>query len=231
MIIGYCPGAGGNRLYRALKGFEYSTPGLAYDRTMSILEYQDRYPASIDHPQTKKADILTHCMNTTLLKNIWPGREIYIIMADEQACLRREWMLRGHERYLAKQKQEQEWSLKRELYDAIKDASWPAINHSSDIDNLPSTIQHEFQGKWQQMSSVALSPEQKLRKKYDQMIDSSIATILWHKDYYQRVPVDTTFADHVIDLSGTDSFEVSMKEELSLYDDQLFDDCWNLIYG
>lgn len=231
MVICFYPGAGGNRLLRATMGEEYQTLGRSYDLTITTQDFKDRYPHTQDHRPLSKKHVLTHCMNTTLVKKIWPDHEIYVIIANQQTCLRREWMLEGHERYLGKKVQQDQFLLKKELYDAIKDTTWPDITCGLDLDQLPKLIHEEFYARWQDVAAPINSPVQMLKQRYHDMIDSALAAIQWHKEYYKEWPVDVSRADHLIDLAGLDEFAVSMTQELLLYDNQLFDDCWGLVHG
>lgn len=231
MIICFYPGAGGNRLLRAMMGEEYQSIGRSYDLTITTQDFNDRYPRMLDHKSALKNQVLTHCMNTKLIKRIWPTHEIYVILADQKNCLRREWVLEGHARYLCKKIQQDEFVLKKELYDAIKDVGWPEIACHSDLEQLPTQMHKEFYSQWKQAAGPFDAPEQALKQKYHDMIDSAVATIRWHKEYYSQLPVDVSQADHLIDLAGTDEFSVVMTQELALYSNQLFDDCWGLVYG
>lgn len=231
MIICFYPGAGGNRFYRSFSNQEYTSLGQSYDHTVKMQLYQDRYPMSADHSSSPKPYVLTHCMNTPLVKNIWPDHEIYVIMFDMQPCLRREWILEGHDRYLAKKVDMDAHTRKQELYDAIKDPSWPTIASVSDIEELPAVIKNEFQARWQEQNPQSPTGGELVRQKYNILIDSALAAIAWHREYYQRWPVDITCADHVIDLTGESEFARLMRKELALYCSQLFDDCWDSVHG
>lgn len=231
MVVCFYPGAGGNRFYRSISGQEYTSLRQSYDHLESTQSYQDRYPMSADHSSSPKSYILTHCMNTPLVKHIWPDHEIYVIMSDMQPCIRREWILEGHRRYLSKKVNLDTDFRKQELYDAIKDPSWPQVASASDIDGLPAVIKNEFQACWQKLNPQSLTGRESVRQKYLTLIDSALAAIVWHKEYYQRWPVDITCASHVIDLTGESEFARLMREELALYCSQLFDDCWDSVHG
>lgn len=231
MVICFYPGAGGNRLYRAMLDQEYQTLGRSYDQCVTTQAFQDRYPRSKDHISKNKKIVLTHCMNTPLVKQIWHDHEIYVIIADQQVCIRREWMLEGHQRYLQKKVQQNEFVLKQELYNAIKDETWPQLTCAADLDRLTPVIQDEFRAQWQELAQPVSTPVQTLKQRYLDMIDSALEQIHWHREYYQQLPVDLSHADHTIDLASADEFAVNMTKELALYDNQLFDDCWQLIHG
>jgi hypothetical protein len=230
MIISYYPGAGGNKYYRYMQQQEWQTFQKGYDDAVTDQSAKNRYPTDqfvANH--TRSDTILTHCLNTALLRSVWPNHKITVIIADMQSCLRREWMLFGHQRYMSRTKH---IGSKLELYHAIKDTHWPDVNTIDDFDQLSTSIMLEFDAEWIKNTPHSnTDPVTSLKKHYADHIDSAIDEIAWHKNYYKTYPVDLSHADHTVNIAHSqDSFSLHMKQELAGYHSDLFDQCWNTVY-
>ncbi len=228
MIIAYYPGAGGNRYLRMLQGHEWTKPHQGYDDLVTDQKHHHRYLYA-DSKIENSGVILTHCMNTPLIKKICPHREITVIIGDMKSCLRREWCLYGHARYCDRVHPTNQDIL--ELYRAVRDPNWPEIENIEDIADLPAKIKTEFQ---QFQSALAariwpVDPLAKLKKEYDDGLESAYATIQWHQDYYRLYPLDLSHCDTVIDIDEQNHFASVMKPELARYSSEIFDRCWNII--
>lgn len=232
MIIAFYPGAGGNRYLRMTQDLEWQLHGRSYDNTVGHQSAEHRfiYP-NTDHHTTSDV-ILTHCVNTELIKSTWPDHPITVIIADLQCCLRREWMLHGHERYC--DKVDPTKIDKIDLYNAIKAAAWPSISNAQDIELLSDHIRQEFDVAYSKMIDSVTAPATDvcgiIKQEYSQQIDSACSQIQWHKDYYETYPMDLSFCNTLIDLKDIHVFSHYMNQELSLYPSEVFDRCWTVIY-
>lgn len=234
MIIAFYPGAGGNRYLRMLQGQEWQTHARTYDKSTNQFG-GDRYVYSDLEYSAIDGVYLTHCVNTALIKQIWPNHSITVIKADLQHCLRREWTLHGHNRY--HEQIDQNKVAEIELYNAIKDISWPPVENEQDILLLPQHIQQEFNDALRSHttdSTIVLATDVCgiLTKEYKERVESACPLIQWHKDYYESYPLDLYFSDTVIDIDDKDNeFSRHMKQELSLYQSEVFDRCWTMTYA
>jgi len=228
MIVAFYPGAGGNRYLRMLTGHEWHSPRRGYDDLIKNQQADHRYlypDSTIESPGI----VLTHCMNTPLIKKICPYHQIVVIIGDMQSCLRRQWCLYGHSSYLEKIDQTSADIL--DLYDAVRDPSWPQIQQIEDIEDLPAKIKAEFQ-QYQIAQTARIAPEDpldKLKKEYNDRLDSAYASIQWHLDYYGQHPLDLSQCDTLIDINGADQFAQVMREELDRYPSEIFDRCWQAL--
>jgi hypothetical protein len=228
MIVAFYPGAGGNRYLRMTQDKEWQLHGRSYDDVVRNQSSLNRYIYPDREYSITDDVILTHCVNTKLIRNTWPNHAITVIIMDLQPCLRREWILHGHERYLGKVDQTK--IDKIDLYNAIKDASWPQVEHPQDIALLPGHIQQEFDIAYSKMIDPVTDVCGNLKKEYSQKIDSACSQIQWHRDYYETYPLDLSCCDTVIDLKDNTRFSHLMQQELSLYPSEIFDRCWAMIH-
>jgi len=232
MIISFYPGSGGNKYYRYQQNQEWQTFQKGYDLAVNDQYEGHRYPTKnfVDiHINTDT--ILTHCLDTALIRSVWPNHKITVIIADVQSSLRREWMLFGHQRYLSRVTDN---NSKLELYQAIKDIKWPNIDSEDQLQQLPNNILKELNNEWNKnnFKKPELAPLARLKKHYVDLIDSAIESIYWHKNYYQTYPINLTYADTTINVDqGSDDFAQHMKEELNCYKSDLFDHCWKTAHG
>ena len=233
MIIAFYPGAGGNRYLRMTRGQEYKKHGRSYDNLIPGQLPVNRYI----YPDVEYSDtddiILTHCVNSTLIKRTWPNHSITIIKSDLQSPLRRQWILHGHQMY--REKVQHAGIDKIDLYNAIKDVSWPAVEYEQDILLLPCHIRREFDDAYLRETHSPINPVTDvcgiIKKEYTELIESACAQIQWHKDYYNSYPLDLDFCDTVVDINNNTEFSHYMQQELSLYSSEVFDRCWNETYG
>lgn len=232
MIIAYYPGAGGNRYLRQIENLEWQQCDRSYDTQVKDQLFSNRYLSHDSCIKDQEGFILTHCVNTPLIAKNFPGRPITIIMADLQACLRREWVLAGHQRYWMKAQLHQNLNSQLELYNAVRDPSWPDIQHKEQIQLLPLHVQQELVlcqdqiTKSQAMSSVSGDALAVLQKNYHDQIESAYATVQWHLMYYGKYPLDLSCCQIVVEINGCDKFAEVMTRELDTYHSEIFDDCW-----
>lgn len=103
-VICYFPGSGGNRLARYLLNKPWNKkPGQAAHGDIPVPEinYSDRdtrpYPTKTTHIIQRSSLIeLTHCMNSELVRELFPNRKIIKIKYPLYQCLPRYWTVHGY---------------------------------------------------------------------------------------------------------------------------------------
>jgi len=215
MIIGYFPGAGGNRYLRQLQGLEYSQDAVTYDIKNPLQTFTNRYMLNGIDDQAEI--ILTHCLNAPRLKMLAPDRELIFLAADMKKCLHREWALEGHNnRY----KSESTVNVRIEHYNAIRDDSWPIVTTMEDLLALPGHIAQEVDSSYSDIEVLHNSVE------YQQLL-SSFATIKWHHNYYLQYPIDYRDAT-VVDIDKEDTeFTQVMRRQLNVNINPMFKLAWD----
>ena len=232
MIIAFYPGAGGNKLFRSLTGQEWQTHRVPYDHLVLGQSTDLRYINENSTVDTGNDFILTHCVNTPLLKRLFPTQTITVINFPLENCLRREWHLSGHDRYLVKLSLMEKQKSILELYQAVKDSSWIEITREDEIEKLPQNILDELRMHLEnQRNSKPLETGlARLKQKYHNELESAFEQIKWHKDYYDRYPLDIAYASQTIDLYDCSEFSLHMRSELDLYPSATFNDCWKVLH-
>ena len=225
MIIAFYPGAGGNKYLLSLNNRQWQTHGRYYDNEIINQLPFYRYLYNDSNVIVENALILTHCVHTPLLKKLWPDSKITVLLFDLKSCLRREWVLKGHNAYIDKLPGPDVL----EFYDAIRDPSWPVITCVTDLDKLPCKIKKEFDTEYSTMINPT-HPDAVLKKKYSIEIDSALANISWHKKYYSDYPLNLDYCDTLVDNNTISSFVFHMQKELDLYRSQVYDDCWKQLH-
>lgn len=229
MIIAFYPGAGGNRYLQLLLGNEWNRHGVSYDNK-NYQEFEYRYLLS---PIVERSGhILTHCMNSQLIRENFPGQDILFIKSDSKESLRREWMLHGHDRYINTVDHDSVSRL--EHYNAFKDPGWPDISTATMLDSLPEIILNEVNKDYQNLIKTQSRPATKLEQlTHDCVtkIQSAWENISWHKNYYEQYPEDFSLAQEIIDIDRDQSdYAIFMRKELALYRNELYDRVWETIY-
>jgi hypothetical protein len=168
-------------------------------------------------------------MNSSVIKKFFPNDPIVVINADLQTCLRREWMLYGHERFMNNKIKNTVPRL--EHYNAIKDSQWPMIYTEDQIDRLPDSILQEVMTNYKKITSIDVPSNLiSLTQNLIDKINSAYEIINWHVDYYQKRPVDLSQAEKVVDVTADqDEFSLLMQQELSLYPSEIFDQVWDIV--
>jgi hypothetical protein len=233
MIIAFYPGGGGNRYLQLLSNNDWSQHGVSYDKT-NQQDFEHRYllnPGSIKKNK-KNNHILTHCMNSKMIKKLWPDQEILFIKSNLKKSLCREWTLHGHDRYVSTV---DHTAIPRlEHYNAIRDQHWPEISSVSMLKTLPVDILKEVNQNYNLIIKQQGSSKTKLEKLTQDCvikIESCYEDIVWHKDYYHQYPEDFSSAQQVIDIdTDKNEFAVFMREELALYPSEIYDKTWSIIY-
>jgi hypothetical protein len=230
MIIAFYPGAGGNRYLQKLLGNDWVQPHRSYDQINTNQQYAHRY--LLEHvPPCSIRYILTHCMNSQKIQQIFPGHAMVFIKSNLQTSLQREWALHGHQRF---QDRKIKNTARLEHYNAFKAPNWPNIDTEDQINQLPENIKQEVYADYDKVFSDTVVPvpgvlSQLTRDTVDK-INSAYEIIQWHLDYYNKYPVDFSGAKQVIDIDA-DSIEFCqlMQTELSRYHSEIFNQVWNTI--
>lgn len=230
MIIAYYPGAGGNRYLQKILNKDWTEPDRSYDNHHRSQLFQHRYlldPA----PQVNNDYVLTHCMNSEKIQQVFPGRPIVFIKSNLQISLQREWMLHGHKRFCEQNKPVVASRL--EHYLAIRDPTWPLITDELELNRLPDNIKQEVEKDYKKVNFHSVVPGT-LTRITEQILDkikSAYEIITWHIEYYQKYPVDFDRAHSVIDVDNIDQcvFGKIMSLELSRYHSEVFTAVWDEI--
>ena len=104
IVIGYPFGAGGNRLRRLLLGVPWMVePKRHLHRINEVRKYTSeegipKFPrpdsTEVESQATRKYPVLTtHCMNSQVLRRVFPGRKIVKIYCDFYLTMRRHWVV------------------------------------------------------------------------------------------------------------------------------------------
>jgi len=230
MIIAFYPGAGGNRYLQRILDCDWSQPNRSYDLKNTDQQFKHRYLLDCV-PSFDSQHILTHCMNSKKIQELFPGQPVVFIKSDLQTSLQREWALHGHERFLNQAVKIQASRL--EHYNAFKDLSWPVIASEDQLDHLPSIILQEINDDYVKV----INPENNVPGVLAQLtqhtlnkINSAYEIIMWHLNYYKTYPVDFSCANQIIDVSdGDDEFSLLMQKELNRYQSEIFKQVWDAV--
>jgi hypothetical protein len=230
MIIAFYPGAGGNRYLQMLSGKDWTKHRVSYD-FKNHQEIAHRYLLT-DSSTLQSGHILTHCMNSDLIRKKLSAQDIVFIKSNCKSSLRREWMLHGYDRYMNTVDHN---TLSRiEHYNAIKDPTWPEINSLSMLECLPGNILQEVNKDYESLSHKITNPQTKIEQLTQECvtkIQSAWENIVWHKNYYTQYPEDFALAKHVIDIDqDQNEFATFMRQELGLYHSEFYDKAWSAIY-
>lgn len=229
MIIAFYPGAGGNRYLRMLQNLDWKDSNQIFD-LKNNQEYKYRYLfEDTDIVVDNSEYILTHCLNAPHILKNFPNHDILFIIGNFKKCLQREWVLAGHNRYINKQINDDVSRI--DHYYAIKDATWPDCYTIADINNLPKVILNEVNKKFKDLVKINLQNNilAELEKDALSKVNSSYESIMWHKNYYLQYPMDFGCYD-VIDISVNSSeFAGIMRQELDLYQSEIFNKSWDKI--
>jgi hypothetical protein len=231
MIIAFYPGAGGNRYLKKMTGQEWITPGVSYDNQVLGQLYLHRYLLENQTPEKNNGHILTHCMNSARIQQMFPDTPIVFINSSIQQSLRREWQLAGHARFLNKKIKSVISRL--EHYNQIKDPSWPELTSNDQLKSLPDWILTEINIDYNKIVNNVIDVPGMLYDLTQQCIDeinSAYEIITWHLDYYQKFPTDFSGATQILDIDREQTdFSLVMQQELGLYQSQIFDRVWKKI--
>lgn len=225
MIIGYYPGAGGNRCYQNLIGKQYTIPGIAYDSLTGNIEIRGQYFDNISMPQIlTKQNMLLHCVNSQRIRQVVPhAAPLIIIKSDLKKSLRREWSIKGKFKPMFQENIQTYEFLMLDLYQAVRAEQWPIISSITEFNSLPKEIRDECVERLKSSQSMA-----DCNSIYN-FLNAAYTAIGWHLELYKQWPIETSLADQVIDIDNDDSeFAEFMRGELDLYNNPLFDFAWSV---
>ena len=231
MIIAFYPGGGGNRYLQKLLGNDWTRTHISYDKINTKQQYLHRYLLE-PVPPVESQYILTHCMHSPKIQQTFPGHDMVFIKSNLQASLQREWTLHGHKRF---QDQCKTHTVSRlEHYWAFQAPHWPRIETEDQIDQLPSNIKQEVQADYDKVfNSTVVAPTgalERLTRDTIDKINSAYEAIKWHRNYYEKYPVDFANSAQVIDIdTDNDDFCQLMQTELNRYHNEIFNQVWNTI--
>lgn len=218
-VIGFYPGAGGNRYLRSINGLEFSTHNIAYDNRVTNQYLENRY--LLGKTISTSDVILTHCVNESHIRSMIPECNITIIVSDLKKSLHREWKLLGHDRHKFNYTSIE---IRLEHYNAIKAISWPEITNEQEFLSLPEHIKNEVDTMYANMYN-ALGPDSDY-----QYLQTAFDTIGWHHNYYSQYPLHYTQAC-VINIDQDNSeFSQVMQKELNSKIDPMFELAWDSYY-
>lgn len=229
MIIAFYPGAGGNRYLRMCNKLEWQKSNCTYDATIHDQKFVNRYLLELGS-NSNQSYVLTHCLNTSLIKKNFLEHEIVFILGDLKACLKREWAVAGHQRFSKFAKAD---DLNRiDHYRAFKDDKWPECNLVEEIQALPSHILSEVMADYKKISKkTPVGTLENLEKQILSKVNSAFEIITWHKSYYESWPVEIYSGAKVVDITNDNSeFCSLMRSELDIYHSDIFDEVWKAVY-
>jgi len=226
MIISYYPGAGGNRYLHYSLGKSFNEPGIAYDfQTYKLMPRRGMYLQDNDLPIRNCSDALLHNVNADRIQQIFPdcNNDVVIIKADLKSSLRREWSIKGKFKPMFNSDPEFYDRFILELYNSIRDSSWPEISSASEIYRLSDRIKKELFDQ---------AEKNKIYIDNDNTINYLIAAyeaICWHSDLYKVYPMSVG-SFQLVDIDNDDSeFCDVMRTELDLYkNNYLFNFAWTV---
>lgn len=225
MIIGYYPGAGGNRLFQYLGDNDYSQHKIAYDTLTNNNLIPVRGAYLIDSSQItliKSKSALLHCVNYDLIsqKIDVHNQQVFIIKSDLKQSLRREWALKGKFKPMCHINSD---DFLLDLYKSIRDPSWPVIYSIDDYHKLPSRITKEVDEEFEK-NSKSMNTDHT-----HNFLNAAYTSIAWHIDVYDRYPLNPGPAN-LIDIDNDQTeFAKFMRKELSLFSDHtLFNFAWDV---
>lgn len=220
-VIGFFPGAGGNRYMRYLQNQEYQTLNRSYDDFFPEQYVGHRYLLDSHYDRLQNAIVLTHCMNQKHIRGVLNSDvHVTVLHFPMQSCIRREWMLRGNARYIVQNRiTADNLDKKIECYNAFKTDQWPDVKNINDYESLPKYIKQEVDDNFVEV----ISSQNNLIEH-----ESAAENIQWHRDYYQKYPVDTLDCT-VLHINDDNVFCRIMRDELALYQSHVFDRAWETI--
>lgn len=226
MVVACYPGAGGNRYLRMSKKLDWKGFGRSYDDRSPDQFFGNRY---LEDPNYVDDDILTHNMDYKTITKYFPSHEIVFILGDLKKCLRREWLLAGHQRYQQKHQIISEFD-RVEHYRSYRDHAWPNVYTINELQALPQQILNEVNADYENLTQ-SYKDLKSITKELIVKAESAHEMITWHLEYYKRFPLDFSGnCRSVIDIENDDvEFARVMKQELDLYHSDIFDEVWSSI--
>ena len=220
-VIAFYPGAGGNRYLNYLNNKEYQTLNKNYDYSVKNQLVEHRYLLNGVNKYNKDYDYkLTHCLNQERIVEIFEPDNIILIKSDFKKSLSRAYKIHGLELYSRLYKTPHYNEVILSVYNDIKDKSWPVINDINEFIKLDTFIQHEVTNFISNHTS-------------NDNVNFAWSVISWHHEYYDFFR-PSIITDDIVTIPDSDSeFSCIMNTELSNYNDDIFEFCWNMFnqYG
>jgi hypothetical protein len=224
MIICFYPGGGGNRYYNSINNKEYETTGRSYDLSDRIFGDHLKFRYLNDSSRYEYDDdttILTHCLNFEKIKYHFPKKTKFVVLDTEfKSSIRRQWCLDGKILY---KKEEKKYS-NLDVYNNIKEKSWPDVVNENELKNLPNYL-------LEALDNGIISNNYYSGPSFDN-INSAFSSICYHRNYYDTYP-PTMLSSPGIDIidcrnNGTSTeFSKVIINELDRYASEIFDFAWD----
>jgi hypothetical protein len=225
MIICFYPGGGGSRYYNSINNKEYSSPDRSYDSSTRTLGNQPKFRYLNDSTIYEYGDdttILTHCLNFEKIKYHFPKKTKFVVLDTEfKSSIRRQWCLEGKILY---KKQEKKYSL-LDVYNTIKEKSWPTVDNENELKNLPNYILGA-------LDNGIIGDNYYSGTSFDN-INSAFSSICYHRNYYNTYP-PTILSSPGVDIidcrknnSNSTEFSKVIIRELYRYANETFDFAWD----
>lgn len=218
MIIGYYPGAGGNRYLNYTLGKDFAGTGAYDSKTVGVFN-RGKYLVDGETLVHNGATSLLHCVNYTRIHEHFPDEaDVVIIKTDLKTSLSREWSIKGKNKPMF-YPNDNEFIV--ELYNNIRDSSWPKIDLEFDIDTLPEYIQQELSAEIHK-NRVYIDTQGTFN-----YLSAAYTSICWHNDLYQQWPFEAGAAT-VIDIENDSTeFAQVIRNELAQHThNELFNFAW-----
>lgn len=226
MIIAFYPGGCGNRYLNFIKDKEYQTFSKSYEAS-NRQKNTNRYLLSKNTKRCEGEDteiILTHCLNYNKIKYYFPKHSIVALVTDLKSSLRRQFMLDGIDPY---NKNNKVYSI-LDIYNSIREYSWPRIEFENQIDKLPVDIK-------QKLEAAIVGYEYYSGPIFKEVV-AAFETICFHRKYYETYQPTVYTVDETTQIdcnNPTDEFTRVVNMEIGLYKNTTFDFAWNIFekYG
>jgi hypothetical protein len=223
MLIGYYPGGGGNRYYQYSLGRDFDQPDVAYD-SLVMLPCRGKYLNASGELKNQTYDtILLHCVNYDRIHQETGRSDIVIIKSNLKDSLRREWSIKGKYKPMFFPEEVSDEAFLIELYDSIKDPTWPEITNFTEYKKLPNQIYQEVEVEFSKNKALTSNTST------HNFLTVAYTAISWHHNFYSKYPLDPG-PTKLIDVDQDDSdFARVMRHELDLYkDNKLFNFAWDV---
>jgi len=225
MIICFYPGGGGNRYYNSINNKEYETLSRSYDSSIRIPGTHSKFRYLDDSTIYEYGDnttILTHCLNFEKIKYHFPKKTKFVVLDTEfKSSIRRQWCLEGKILY----KKEEKKYAKLDVYNAIKEKSWPDVANENELKNLPKDM-------LEALDNGIIGDNYYSGTSFDN-INSAFSSICYHRNYYNTYP-PTMLSSSGVDIidcrknnSNSTEFSKVILSELDRYISKTFDFAWD----
>jgi len=222
MLLGYYPGGGGHRYYEYCNNRDFSRTDIAYDGLVNLP--RDIYLDENNQIQDKLCStILLHCVNYDRIHQETGRSDIVIIKSDLQKSLCREWSIKGKYKPMFFREKFSDEEFLIDLYQSIKDPTWPDVRSFTEYKKLPIQIYQEVEAEFNKNKTLISV------QGVHNFLNAAYTAIIWHHELYQKYPLDPG-AGRLVDID-TDETEFGhvMRRELNLYqNNKLFNFAWDV---